>query len=113
MEDPRFHVGLRHFNAGEFFDAHEVWEDLWHDCPAIDRRFVQSLIQAAVAIYHWGNGNAAGARTLLARGRAKAAEYPPEYRGFPLAGFWTAVEATVLRNEPPPSIELRPEPPLP
>jgi predicted metal-dependent hydrolase len=113
VDDPRFHLGLAHFNAGEFFDAHEVWEELWHDCPAIDRRFVQSLIQAAVAIYHWGNGNSAGARTLLARGRAKAADYPPVYYELPLAEFWKAVEETVLNNTPPPVLPSKPDSPLP
>jgi len=46
-------------------EGHEVWEELWLDCPAADRRFYQSLIQAAVALYHWGNGNLAGATRLF------------------------------------------------
>ena len=107
-DDPRFRDGLARFNAGDFFDAHEAWEDLWHECPAADRRFVQSLIQAAVALYHWGNGNAAGAGTLLRRGRAKAADYPPVYHGLPLADLWAAVEATVVRGDPPARIALVP-----
>jgi predicted metal-dependent hydrolase len=111
MTDPRFLRGLAHFNAGEFFDAHEAWEELWHDCPAADRRFVQSLIQAAVAAYHWGNGNPAGARTLLARGAAKAADYPPVYRGVPLAELWAALAATVNGDRPPPRIRLAPPDP--
>ena len=69
MTDPRLRAGIAHFDAGEFFDAHEVWEALWHDCPANDRRFVQSLIQAAVSLYHWVNGNTAGAATLFHSGR--------------------------------------------
>ena len=106
MTDPRFRAGIAHFDAGEFFAAHEVWEDLWHDCPAIDRRFVQSLIQAAVSLYHWSKGNTAGATTLFHRGRAKAADYPPVHHGLALAELWAAVEATVFRNEPPPRIAL-------
>lgn len=111
MDDPRFLAGLARFNAGDYFEAHEVWEDLWHECAALDRRFVQSLIQAAVSLYHWGTGNAAGAATLLARGRAKAADYPPIYHGLPLADLWAGVAATVTRNEPPPRIALLLSPP--
>ena len=106
MTDPRFHLGIAYFNAGKFFDAHEAWEHLWHECPVADRRFVQSLIQAAVALYHWNNGNAAGARTLLARGRAKAADYPPVHHALPLADLWAGVEAAIVRNESPPRIAL-------
>ena len=60
--DPRYLLGIVHFNRGDYFEAHEVWEDLWHDTAGPDRRFYQGLIQAAVAVYHAGNGNARGAR---------------------------------------------------
>ena len=113
MDDPRYLEGIGHFNAGDYFEAHEVWEDLWHECPALDRRFVQSLIQAAVALYHWGTGNAAGATTLFNRGRAKAADYPPVYHGLPLADLWTGVEGVLVRNEPPPRIPPLSVPPPP
>ena len=45
--DPRYLAGIDLFNRGEFFDAHDAWEELWTDCPSADRRFYQSLIQAA------------------------------------------------------------------
>src|SRR5262249_34271574 len=67
--DDRYLAGVQLFNAGEYFDAHEVWEDLWHDCPSADRRFYQSLIQAAVALYHWSRGNRPGAARLFDSGR--------------------------------------------
>jgi hypothetical protein len=104
VTDPNFLAGIAHFNAGEYFAAHEAWEHVWRECPAADRRFVQSLIQAAVSLYHWGNGNAAGATTLFHRGRAKAADYPPRYHGLPLADLWAGVEATLLRAAAPPRI---------
>ena len=74
--DTRYLAGIGHFNRGEYFEAHEVWEGLWRDCAAADRLFYQSLIQAAVALYHWSNGNRVGAifygggveRTIPARG---------------------------------------------
>lgn len=98
--DPRYLAGIELFNRREYFDAHEVWEDLWRDCPAADRRFYQSLIQAAVALYHWGNGNPTGARRLFASGRRYMAPFAPLHRGLDVAGFWAAVEAALV---PPPA----------
>lgn len=91
--DPRFLEGVRLFNAGEHFDAHEVWEELWGDCPAAERRFVQALIQAAVAVYHFSRGNAAGATRLFGSGRRYMAPYRPAFMGLDIGTFWHAMEA--------------------
>jgi predicted metal-dependent hydrolase len=93
IPDPRFLAGVAHFNAGEFFEAHEVWEDLWMECPAAERRFVQALIQAAVAVYHFGRGNFAGARRLFESGRRYMEPYRPAYMGLDVADFWGRMEA--------------------
>jgi predicted metal-dependent hydrolase len=108
--DPRYLAGVEFFNAGEYFEAHEVWEELWHDCLPEDRRFYQSLIQAAVALYHFDRGNAEGANRLLARGRAKAVNYPDVYRGLAIRPFWDGVAATIEQSSPPPQIVLHPIP---
>ncbi len=93
--DPRFARGVQLFNAGRHFDAHEEWEHLWRECDQSDRRFVQSLIHAAVALYQWGRGNVTAARTQLARGSAKAAAYPAVYLGVDAARLWADVTATI------------------
>jgi predicted metal-dependent hydrolase len=93
--DPRFARGVELFNAGRHFDAHEEWEHLWRECDQSDRRFVQSLIHAAVALYQWGRGNATAARTQLARGRAKAGEYPPAHLGVDAARLWADLAAAL------------------
>ena len=90
--DDRYLAGIACFNRGEYFDAHEVWEDLWMDCPSADRRFFQSLIQAAVSLYHWGNGNRAGADRLFHSGKRYMEPYRPKYRGLDVTKFWNDVE---------------------
>jgi uncharacterized protein len=62
--DPRYLEGIRYFNECEFFEAHEVWEDLWADYQGPSRRFYQGLIQVAVCLHHFGNGNGRGAIKL-------------------------------------------------
>lgn len=94
-DDARYLTGVERFNRGEYFDAHEAWEELWMDCPSADRRFYQSLIQAAVALYHWGNGNRAGAARLFHSGRRYMEPYRPTYRGLDVDRFWRQVEAAL------------------
>jgi predicted metal-dependent hydrolase len=114
--DRRYLAGIVLFNLGEYFDAHEVWEDLWHECASADRRFYQSLIQAAVALYHGGNGNRPGATRLADSGQKYMAPYRPHYRGLDVDDFWRQVtEALTMLldgTDPPtaPRITLDPEP---
>ena len=42
--DPRYLKGIDFFNAREFFDAHETWEELWHGTHGEPRNFIQGLI---------------------------------------------------------------------
>ena len=61
--------GLALFNAGRFFDAHEVLEDAWREAPRHSplRRHLQGIVQLAVAFHHESKGNLVGARSLLER----------------------------------------------
>jgi uncharacterized protein len=108
--DPRYLTGILHFNQGDYFEAHEVWEELWHDTAGPDRRFYQGLIQAAVAVYHASNGNAAGARRLFHSGRRYMSAYPDGHLGLDASVFWDAIEqalAQLLPEPAPPGAALR------
>ena len=109
--DPRYLAGIEHFNRGDCFEAHEVWEDLWHDTAGPDRRFYQGLIQAAVAVYHAGNGNARGARRLFHSGRRYMSAYPKWHLGLDVPSFWSALEralAEFLPDPAPAGAQVRP-----
>ena len=49
IKDQLFNKGLKHYRANEFFEAHEVWEDLWSDFFLEDKKFIQALIQLSVS----------------------------------------------------------------
>ena len=66
MLDPRFQSACEHFDRQEYFEAHEVWEDLWNEAHGARHAFLQCLIQVAVALQHGRNGNWNGARKLCA-----------------------------------------------
>jgi len=104
--DARYRAGIELFNRGEFFEAHEVWEDLWHECGSADRRFFQALIQAAVSAYHHQRGNAAGANRLYHSGRKYMEPFRPVYLGLAIDDFWNALSAH-LAGSPAPTITLQ------
>jgi len=59
---------IREFNARAWFECHETVEDLWIGEEGEVRDFYQGLIQIAVALHHWRNGNFGGAVSLLKGG---------------------------------------------
>jgi uncharacterized protein len=94
-ESGKFERGLAHFNAREFFEAHEAWEELWLVEAEPEKTFLQGLIQVAAAFHHCGRGNLRGARSLLAAGLAKLAGFPDDHRGLALAKLRVEAERWV------------------
>ncbi len=84
---PLYLKGIEYFNACEFFESHEAWEEYWADEQGPARKFLQGLIQAAVALHHFGNGNIRGAKKLYYGSRGYLAPYAPRYMGLDLKGF--------------------------
>lgn len=84
---------FRLFNAHEFFDAHEVLEDLWAVEVEPVRTYYKGLIMLAVAILHWQRGNRSGALRLYRDGRAYLEPYPGRYEDFDLDTFRKTMDA--------------------
>ena len=76
-----FLEGVRQFKNMDYFEAHEVWEDLWSDYYNEDRKFIQGLIQLSVSFVHLGNGNMIGAKNLLRKAKEKFQLYKGVHRG--------------------------------
>ena len=51
-DDPRFAEGLRLFNAGEYLEASECFEDLFFEGVRDEPEFVRIFLQFAVGIHH-------------------------------------------------------------
>jgi len=83
--DPRYLQGIEHFNNREFFEAHEVWEEIWHEVHGAERDFYKGLIQAAVCLHHMQNGNYRGTQKLFRTSKGYLAGYGPRHRGIDLA----------------------------
>jgi predicted metal-dependent hydrolase len=80
-ESQIFRQGIDHFNARRFFEAHEVWEELWLRAPEPEKNFLQGLIQLAAGWHHYLRGNSSGAESLLAAGVVKLSRCPETHRG--------------------------------
>lgn len=111
--DPLYLKGIEYFNDCEFFEAHEVWEELWTEYRGPLRQFYQGLIQAAVALHHFGNGNIRGARKVYTSSANYLQPYRPTCMGLDLdtflAEFTTCFRDVLDSQEDFPHIEIDPE----
>ncbi|GAB4213271.1 MAG: DUF309 domain-containing protein [Synechococcales cyanobacterium] len=68
---PSLITAIEQFNQRDFYACHDTLEALWSEAQDPERRFLQGLLQVAVAYYHWGNGNRRGCAILLGEGLRK------------------------------------------
>ena len=92
-------IGIEHFNARRFFQAHETWETAWHPSPADERDFWQGMTQVAVGFTHYQRGNPKGSATLLQRGARKIAKNGEVYKGVPEAALAAAARKAAAAIE--------------
>lgn len=78
---PRALAGLREFNAGAYFEAHEELEAAWLAEKGALRGLYQGILQLGVACYHLERGNFAGALKVIRRSREKLALFQDEVLG--------------------------------
>ena len=76
-----FNEGIELFNRRQFFECHEVLEEIWTPTVQPERWFLQSLIHFAVGFYHHQRGNVIGATRQLSKGLRKIQGYLPEWGG--------------------------------
>lgn len=93
--DPRYLQGIKHFNAREFYDAHEVWEDLWHTLQGAEADFVQGLIQFATSLHHFEARNLKGARILYQGGVELLSPLGDTYWALPVKKFLDDMHACI------------------
>ena len=72
----KFRRGVEQFNARQFFEAHETWEEIWLGSPEPEKTFLQGIIQIAAAFHHYTRGNMRGTRILLEAGLAALGALP-------------------------------------
>ncbi|MHC4956367.1 MAG: DUF309 domain-containing protein [Planctomycetota bacterium] len=79
--------GIELHNAGQHWQAHEAWEDLWIREEGELKRYYQGLIQVTAAFHHYGHENWDGMRKLLKDGMAKLERFRPFAQGLDVDAF--------------------------
>src|ERR1044072_8002816 len=79
--------GIEHFNARRYFEAHEIWEEIWLRSAGDTKLFYQMLIQAAVGLHHYERGNTRGGRGMHNRVVEKLQLLTSFYMSLDMADF--------------------------
>jgi predicted metal-dependent hydrolase len=106
-----FRRGMEMFNSRRFFDAHEVWEEIWLASPEPRRTFLQGVIQIAAAYHHYLRGNRDGACSLLNAGLRRLGAFPARYHDIELDALRVAARqwCDILTQGSDPGAEALPQ----
>jgi hypothetical protein len=95
--EPLYLRGIELYRAGEFFQCHEVLEELWTPMRGPHRLFLQALIHFAVAFYHQQRRNPLGAERQLRKALRKLEPFLPTYEGADTATLHREGQACLRR----------------
>lgn len=100
--------GIKLFNAGHYWHAHEQWELCWLASDGQDALFYKAIIQAAAALVKWQQGNRRGLCLNWAKSRARLDALPPQYAGLDLGALRAQLDALASgAADLPPTLGLR------
>lgn len=103
--------GIEQFHRGEFFAAHETWEEVWRSTTPEPRTLFQGLIQVAAALHQLLDlHRREGPRRTLAKARRNLEPYAPVALGLDVerlldsVGLWQAWMEQRAGDPPPPPV---------
>jgi hypothetical protein len=116
--DERFAEGIRLFNAGYYWEAHETWEDIWRAAEGDAKTFVQAFVQAAAGFSFVKLAKAASAIYLFEKALEKFQQFEGVECPLGLGSLIASVRDALARvraaptngsgqKAPPPRIELK------
>lgn len=94
---PKAIEGLRLFNAGEFFEAHEELETAWREETGEIRNLYRGILQVAVTYLHITRGNYDGAVKVYGRSLKWTRDWGDVCRGINVKKFREDAE-TVMKE---------------
>jgi len=92
---PQAAEGLRLFNAGEYFEAHEALEDAWKEEKGPVRELYRGVLQIAVVYLHITRRNYNGAVKVYARSQRWLKDWPEICRGVEVGKLRRDAEAVI------------------
>ncbi len=97
--DELFKKGVEFFNKGYYFEAHDVFEEIWMDARGKSRPFYQGLVQLATGFYHFRMANLKGAQSQLKKGCGKLEAFAPQYQMVSVSKLLRSVSACLEQIE--------------
>ena len=92
---PQAAEGLRLFNAGEYFEAHEALEDAWNAEQDKVRDLYRGILQIAVVYLHITRQNYNGAVKVYGRSQKWLKGWPENCRGIQVGQLRRDAEAVI------------------
>ena len=78
--DARLREGIRFFNAGRFFESHEILEQCYQETKDADKPFLEALIELAVAFrLHADFGEIKGPVRMIYQALIRLENYPSSH----------------------------------
>jgi uncharacterized protein len=99
--------GLRRYNAGDYFIAHEAWETVWLEAHEPDKTFLQGLIQVTAAFHHFRRNNPVGTGRLLHAALRRLELYPACFGGISVTTLCSDIRERIqVLHTDEPTLEL-------
>jgi len=92
---PEAEEGIRLYNEGKYFVAHEAFENAWNAEPHPDRRLYQGILQAGIAFMHARNHYPKGVFSMFERCRVWLWPWPNHCRTIDVGQLKTDLQAMV------------------
>jgi rubrerythrin len=92
---PQAAEGLRLFNAGEYFEAHEALEEAWKEEKGPVRDLYRGILQIAVVYLHVTRRNYNGAIKVYGRSQKWLKDWPEICRGIEVGKLRRDAEAVI------------------
>jgi uncharacterized protein len=105
--------GIELFHRGEYFAAHEAWEEIWRSTTPEPRDLFQGLVQLAAAFHHLDERQRPDvARRVLGKARRRLATVAPSAAPIDVTALLAALDAwsawlAAPRGDAPPLPRLR------
>jgi uncharacterized protein len=84
--------GLEQMFGGEYFEAHESFENAWRSADPSEKDFFQGLVHVTVAWYQATRGNRVGCERQLTKAKGRLGSFSPEHRGVDLGSLLERVD---------------------
>jgi predicted metal-dependent hydrolase len=91
-----FETGVNYFNDGEFFLAHDIFEEIWVEALSEEKLFFQGLVHVSVGYFHYVCGNFKGSFNMLSKALKKIEVFTPACKGINLDSLVSQMKITIF-----------------